>query len=188
MQTNDTVKLPAFFDEYPEIKLKMVESLQGVSEEQKRKTYEDFQKFVNGDMTWAELRGISKRLQKELARFAYLQLKLKNYKKAELMFKGLAMVDHTNWYFRGALGSVYQSQTLYHFAIQEYGIALELKPDEPSVLLNRAESYLFLKRFDEAKADLQAILAQDKDSQGIWGPKAELVIRRMKQLGMEATL
>jgi len=50
---------------------------------------------------------------REVARVAFLKFKQQDYPKAERLFTGLSVIDHTNWYYRAALGTIYQKQKLF---------------------------------------------------------------------------
>lgn len=176
---SENTALPAFFDNHPDIKAKVIEYLKTVSPEEKKKSVDEFYKFVSGEMTWAEIRKISRRMQKELARIAYFKFKMKDYAKAETMFKGLAIIDHTNWYYRAALGAIYQRQKKYEDAVDEYGTALDLKEDEASCFVNRAECFLMMREFDAAKRDLDAVSGLNIPPNSPWRLRSALLAQRL---------
>ncbi|MBF0105087.1 MAG: hypothetical protein HQM16_07135 [Deltaproteobacteria bacterium] len=173
------IHLPAFLDGHPEIKNKLVEYLKTVPLEEKQKNVEEYKKFISGELTWGEIRKITKRMQRELARVAYLKFKLKDYAKAELLFKGLAIVDHTNWYYRAALGAVYQKQKKYEEAVEEYDIAVELKEDEISCVVNRGECLMMLKDFEAAREDLKKIMTLKLPPNNPWLIRARALNQRL---------
>lgn len=173
------IALPEFFDNHPEVKKQMMDYLKTVPASEKKKNLIQFAQFVTGEITWAEVSHISKRMQKEMARVAYLKFKRKEYDKAETMFKGLAVIDHTNWYYRAALGAVYQKQKKYTEAISEYSIALELKSDEVSCLVNRGECYLHLQDAASAEEDFDAVLELDLPEDNAWVIRTTILKQRM---------
>lgn len=183
--TDDTIRLPAFFDKHPEVKEKLVAYLKTIPPEEKKKNVEEFNKFISGELTWGEIRKISKRMQRELARVAYLKFKMKEYLKAETLFKGLAIVDHTNWYYRAALGAVYQKQKKYQEAIDEYGVALDLKADELSCVVNRGECYMMVKDFTAAQKDFNRIIGMRLPTNNPWIIRARALSQRMQVLQRE---
>lgn len=180
MPNAEDIKIPAIFDQYPEVKSKIVAYLRDVPQEQKQKTYEDFFRFIDGELTWAEMNGISPKAQKVLARVAYMHFKRREYETAETMFRGLAMLDHSNWYFRAALGAVYQRQKRYEDAVQEYSAALDLKPGEPSALVNRGECLMMMRDFDGAESDLQKINRLGLDPGNKFFLRAQILKQRVK--------
>ena len=184
-QEQDQVKLPAFFDEHPTVKAKLEEYLKTVPPEQKKANVEQFKKFIAGEITWGEIRGITRRMQKELARVAYLKFQLKDFNKAESIFKGLAIVDHTNWYYRAALGAVYQKQGKYDDAIDEYDVAIQIKENEWSCQVNRGECLMMTKDFDGARKDFEALLHKNLPSNNPWLIRARALIRRLDLISRE---
>ncbi|OVE81955.1 hypothetical protein BVY03_01510 [bacterium K02(2017)] len=179
-QQNSPVQLPAFFDDHPELKEKLEAYLKTVPAEEIKENVEIFKKYINGEITWGEIRKISKRMQKELARVAFMKFKMQDYDKAETLFKGLAIIDHTNWYYRSALGAIYFKLRKYEDAINEYDIAIELKEDELSCWVNRGECQLFLKDFEEAIKDFEKVMAMDLAPTNAWYLRAKALMQRTK--------
>src|SRR3989339_645062 len=173
------VKLPTFFDKHPDVKARMVAYLKEIPREQKQKSLQDFYKFINGDLTWGEIRKISKRMQKELARIAFLNFKMQRFEKAETLFKGLAVIDHTNWYYRSALGAVYQKKKLFEKAIDEYSTALELRESEVTSLVNRGECFLQLRDFDSALGDFNSVVHLNLPDNNPWHIRARVLRQRV---------
>lgn len=160
------------FDENPELKKKLIEHLQKLPEEEKKRDVHLVQKFLEGEITWAEVKNIPKKLLKEIAKIAYLKFKQQDFKKAEILFKGLALLDHLNWYYRAALGAVFQKRGLFEQAIEEYDVALRLKPQEVTSLLNRGQCFVRLKDFDAALQDFNAILKSPLEENSPWRKRA----------------
>lgn len=181
------IKLPAFFDANPQLKARMVEYLKTISPDEKQKNLEQYFKFISGDITWAEIRGITKRMQREVARVGFMKFKMQDYAKAETIFKGLAIIDHTNWYYRAALGAVYQKLKRYDDAIAEYAIGLELKEGEISCLVNRGECHFMLQDLAAAKTDLQAAMALKLPVNNPWLIRAKLLSKRVEMMNEETT-
>lgn len=181
-ENTDQVPLPAFYDKHPEVKAKLVEYLKTIPREEKQKRIEDFKKYLNGEMTWGEIHKITKRMQREIARVAYLKFQMKDYTGADSLFKGLAILDHTNWYYRAALGAIYQKQKMYEDAVLEYQAALALKEDEVSSLVNRGECYVWLGRLDEARVDCNAALQIPNLVNNPWQMRAKILLKRIELL------
>lgn len=179
-QKKEDARLPAFFDRYPETRDKILEYLKTIPHDQKKKHLEDFKKYLNGEMTWGEIRGITKRMQKELARVAYLKFKTGDFAGAETLFKGLAIADHTNWYYRAALGAIFQKQKKYHDACIEYTAALELKETEPSCLVNRGECLMMQGQHDQARADLDLVTQSGLAANSPWMMRAKVMLKRLE--------
>jgi len=178
-------KLPEFFDKHPEIKAKIVDYLKEIPKEHREKSLEEFHKYINGEMTWGEIRKISRRLQKEVARVAYLKFKMRDYTKAESLFMGLAVIDHTNWYYRAALGAVYQKQKRFDQAVEEYTKALSLKEDEVTTLVNRGECLAITKDFDGALADFDRVASLPLPDNNPWVARSKVLRKRVMMMKNE---
>lgn len=179
--------LPKFFEKDPELKAKVEAYLAGVPQAEKERTLHTFLKFMNGEVTWAEIKGISNSLLKELAKIAYLKLRRGDYHKAEVMFKGLAVIDHNNWYYRAALGAVYHKQKLYDEAIEEYTIALELNDQEITSWANRGECHYVLKNYEDALHDFEHALKLDSDGKNAWAKRARVLKQKLLNEGHGST-
>lgn len=175
--------LPAAISNNPSLKQKAESFLSEVSPEQKKKDYEKFQMFVRGEITWAEIKGFPKYMLKELSTIAYTHYKTGDYRLAESLFKGLAIIDHVNWYYRSALGAIYQKQKLYEQAIEEYDMALTLNTQELSSLTNRGECQMRLNNFSAALADFDAALALDPQAVNSWTKRAQRLKQRLNMEG-----
>lgn len=171
-----------FFDKHPEIKTQIVGYLKDIPKDEREKSLEQFYRYINGEMSWAEIRKISRRLQKEVARVAYLKFKMREYDSAETLFKGLAVIDHRNWYYRAAMAAIYQRQRKYEQAIEEYTTALQLKPDEVTALVNRGECRAILKDFVGATVDLDRVLSLPLPENNPWVVRTKVLKGRVALL------
>ena len=176
------VDLPECFDEHPALKKKLQDYLKTIPESEKQKTYRDYQRFVNGEVTWGEIRKISKRLQKEIARVAFMHFKFKRFQKAETLYKGLTIADHTNWFFRASLAAVYQQQKRYEEAIDEYAKAIFIKSDAALCLINKAECLMMIEEYDEALDDLETVLSLKLAGNNPWKMRADMLKNRVAVL------
>lgn len=179
MTESEKIKLPHFFDDHPDLKKSVEEYLLTISKEEKKENLENFYKFIAGEMTWAEVQKMPKFMLRELAKIAYLKFKTKDYEKAETLFKGLAVIDHTNWYYRAALGAVFQKQFLFEQAIDEYTVALELHDNEVTSLVNRGECYLMIKDFDSALQDFARVFRLKLAENNPWFKRTKLLSQRV---------
>jgi tetratricopeptide (TPR) repeat protein len=161
------------FEKYPDLKSEVEAYSQTVSEDEKKKSLEAMQKFLNGELTWAEIKNIPKSFLRQLAQIAYDEFKMGKFQRAEILFKGLAVLDHNNWYYRAALGAVYQKQGLAEQAIGEYDIALTLNPQEVTSLVNRGQCHLQLKDTDAALQDFATVRALSLKADNPWLKRAE---------------
>lgn len=167
--------LPPSFDQNPELKKKLEEHLQAIPEEQKQKQIEAVEKFLSGELTWAEIKHVPKAVLKQIARIAYDKYKIHDFQTAEILFKGLAIVDHKNWYYRAALGTLFQKQQQFDQAIEEYDLALEIEPGEITTLVNRGICHAKMKDFDAALEDFNAVSKLNMDMDHPWVKKARML-------------
>ena len=152
-------KLPSTFDQNPELKKRLEEFLDSLPEEKKQRNIELVTKFLAGELSWAEVKDIPQALLKTLSTVAYQKFKEGDLKMAEILFKGLAVLDHHNWYYRSGLGAVYQKMGLIDQALAEYTMALQIHEDEPTCLLNRGICLMKQKDYDSALEDFNQILS-----------------------------
>lgn len=171
-QDDRKLALPHFFDKNPELKKRVMEFLRQIPDAEKKNTFDAFRKFVSGDLTWAEVQHVPKRLLKELAKIGYLKFQMADYQGAEILFKGLAIIDHNNWYYRAALGAVYQKQGFYDSAIDEFTVALQIKEDEITSLVNRGECYMKIHDFDSALEDFTRATQAEVEENNPWKKRA----------------
>lgn len=177
------VSLAKLFEKHPDIKKRLDDYLASVSPEERAQDFERFEKFIEGELTWAEVAAIPKALLKEITQIAYLKFKMNDHAVAETLFKGLAIIDHTNWYYRSALGAIYQKQQLFEQAIDEYSVSLMFEENEPSTLVNRGECYYSLGRKEEAKKDLEKAASLDKDGVNRWAKRASALLAKIHKDG-----
>lgn len=174
-QDKESSLLPDSFDKNPELKQKLEEYLRSLPEETKREQIELVKKFLAGEMSWSEIKNVPKGLLKQIARVAYAKYKLGDLKTAELLFKCLAIIDHHNWYYRTALGTIFQKQGQMDQAIEEYNLVQEIQPDEVTSLVNRGICYAKMKDFDAALADFSRVAKLDLDMNHPWVKKARML-------------
>lgn len=172
--------LPKIFDADPALKAKIEAYLRTIPDEQKQADLEKVEKFVSGELTWAEIKGYPKSLLKGLAEVAYSRYRAGDFKTAESLFKGLSIIDHSNWYYRSALGAIYQKQKIYEQALEEYTVALSLNENEISTLTNRAECYLKLGDLRPALKDLKRVIALDPKGVNAWVKRAKVLLKHLE--------
>ncbi len=124
-------------------------------------TPDNIAKFIRGEMTWAQVQGISMEQTYSLAEMGYqLFLQGKN-SEAKKIFQGLIVLNPYDAYFHSVLGSILARSGEFDKAIQEYSIAINLEPKDPQVLVNRAELILKKGQFEDALADLKLAIGLD---------------------------
>lgn len=112
-------------------------------------------RFLAGEISWAEFDSYPPELLLEIARMGQSFVDLNRFKEAETIFKGLAILDHKNYFYRGMLGSLYQKQKAYVDAISEYSLAVELNPKDIASYTNRGECWQKLGMHADALADFE---------------------------------
>ncbi|HBF13669.1 MAG TPA: hypothetical protein DDW49_09865 [Deltaproteobacteria bacterium] len=145
--------------------------------------FKKFKRYLAGEMTWAEIKNISKEQLGHVAKIAYLKYKRGEYPVAESLFKGLSVMDHTNWYFRAALGAIYQKQNQFQEAIDEYTMALGLNEKEITSLTNRGECYMRLKNYPLALKDFDQAANLDPKGQNAWAKRARVLKKNIVDQG-----
>lgn len=180
MKKAKTIILPKVFDKRPDLKKKALAFLDKIPKEKIREDWINFKRFVKGEATWAEIKGYPKTFLKLLTKAAYAQYRSGNTGRAEILLKGLAVIDHKNWYYRALLGSIYQKRKQYDAAVEEYSTALYLNNREVSCTVNRGECYLKLKKLAEAKVDFQYALQLDPGFKTPWAKRSKVLMENMR--------
>jgi Flp pilus assembly protein TadD len=122
-------------------------------------TQENIAKFVRGEMTWAQVQGVSMEQAYAFAELGYNLFMQGRYEDARKIFDGLVVLNPYDGYFHSVLGSIFARQNKVEDAFREYSIAVNLEPRDPQVFVNRAELLLKKGKFEEALGDLkQAVL------------------------------
>lgn len=184
-ENNSSAQLPKMFDKNPELKKKLQDFLANVTEEEKQRSVKTIDRFMRGEITWAEVKNVPQNLLKFLATVAYQSFKSGDLKKAEILFKGLAILDHKNWYYRAGLGAVYQKQGLYEEAAEEFGFALKLNPEEVTSLVNRGQCHLRLGDREAALEDFERVKTLKIDRNNPWLKRAEMLSQAVTKARQE---
>lgn len=93
----------------------------------------------------------------------YLLMELGKWKEAQDVFAGVAaLLPHSDVPLM-ALGNLHFSQGKFQQALKCHKDALALVPGSALARAHVGEALLFLKRYDEGKAELDQVLAQDGD-------------------------
>ena len=105
-------------------------------------TAEKLKAFVRGEVTWAEVEGMTFEEAKAIAQVGCDLAAAGRYEEARILFEGLVEGNPKDAASRAALGTVYQKLGRLQDAITEYSAALERDPHNPVALVNRGELYL----------------------------------------------
>jgi Flp pilus assembly protein TadD len=98
--------------------------------------------FARGELTWAEVEGMTFEEAKAIAQVGCDLAAAGRYEEARVLFEGLVAGNPKDAASRAALGTVYQKLGRLQDAITEYSAALERDPRNPVALVNRGELYL----------------------------------------------
>src|SRR5688572_18525470 len=105
-------------------------------------TDDNMSKFVLGEITWAELTGLTMQDAYNFAEIAYNLFEQGKYDQAQTVVEGLVISNPYDGYFHSLLGSIYGRKGMHEEAQEEYSIAIELNPQDLASHVNRAEILL----------------------------------------------
>jgi tetratricopeptide (TPR) repeat protein len=135
-------------------------------------TAENFRKFVMGEITWAELTGLTMQEAYAFAEVAYNLFEQGKYDQAKTIVEGLVISNPYDGYFHGLLGAIYGRKGMHEEASEEYSIAIELDPTNISALVNRAEIFLQHGEIEMALKDLKSAVDLDPKGEKPFGVRA----------------
>ena len=133
---------------------------------------ENFEKFANGQITWAQLQGLSMEDAYSFAEIAYTMFEQGRYDDAKTIFEGLVISNPYDPYFHSMLGAIYARQNMNEEAAQEYTVAIELDPKNIISLVSRAEILLQSGDFEPAMNDLTTAIKLDPEGKDPAGLRA----------------
>ncbi len=145
--------------------------------------------LLEGDLKWADLMEWTPERLHETAKEGYRQYEAAKYAQAEVIFKGLTVLDPDNFYYHQMLAASFQQQQKYPEAIVEYSIAVDLNPEDITSFTNRGEVYFELKLWDLADVDFDRAVSLDPAGQDRWANRSRLLkkkvtaIRNVEQAG-----
>lgn len=135
-------------------------------------TKDNLIKFVVGEITWAELTGLTMQEAYSFAEVAYNLFEQGKYDQAQTIVEGLVISNPYDGYFHGLLGAIYGRKGMHEEAQEEYSIAIDLDPANLSAFVNRAEIYLQHGEIDKALLDLRKAIELDPKGEKPFGVRA----------------
>lgn len=135
-------------------------------------TQENLEKFVMGEITWAELEGMSMEEAYAIADLGYTLFEQGRYDDSQTVFEGLVIGNPYDAYFHTMLGAIYAKKNMHEEAAEEYSIAIELDPKNISALVNRGELLLQHGEFEYAMEDLKKAIDLDPKAENPSGIRA----------------
>lgn len=125
---------------------------------------EALKKYVEGEITLADLQGVDGESQTKLAEMGYRLLNTGKLADAKAIFEGLVALNPKEPYFLLAAGSVAQRQERWDDAEHWYSLALERDENNAVAHANRGEVRVMLERMEDAVADLVRALELDVEA------------------------
>ncbi len=135
-------------------------------------TQDNLVKFVVGEITWAELTGLTMQEAYSFAEIAYNLFEQGKYDQAQTIVEGLVISNPYDGYFHGLLGAIYGRKGMHEEAQEEYTIAIDLDPTNISAFVNRAEIFLQHGEIEKALKDLKKAIELDPKGEKPFGVRA----------------
>jgi tetratricopeptide (TPR) repeat protein len=135
-------------------------------------TQDNLLKFVVGEITWAELTGLTMQEAYSFAEIAYNLFEQGKYDQAQTIVEGLVISNPYDGYFHGLLGAIYGRKGMHEEAQEEYTIAIDLDPTNLSAYVNRAEIFLQHGDIEKALKDLKKAIDLDPKGEKPFGVRA----------------
>ncbi len=135
-------------------------------------TQDNLVKFVVGEITWAELTGLTMHEAYSFAEVAYNLFEQGKYDQAQTIVEGLVISNPYDGYFHGLLGAIYGRKGMHEEAQEEYSIAIDLDPTNLSAFVNRAEIHLQHGEIEKALKDLKKAIELDPKGEKPFGVRA----------------
>lgn len=144
----------------------------------------DLRAFARGEMTWAEVEGMTFEEARAIAEIGCDLAAAGRLEEARIIFEGLAAGNPKDTASRAALGTVYQKLGRIDEAIAEYTAALEGDPKNPVALGNRGE--LRLKAGDrQGFSDLARAVEADPNGETAAGRRAKSLVKAITMVAVE---
>ena len=140
-----------------------------------------FERYMNGQSSWAELMNLSPNTLLAMADFGYKQFQLGRYPDAERVFKVLTVLDWNNSYYHSMMGSILQREKRFGEAVAEYNEAIRLNPYDIISHTHRGEIYLQHGLLAEAKADLEKAVSLDQEKNNAWAERAKILLQQLSK-------
>ena len=140
--------------------------------------------FARGEVTWAEVEGMTFEQAKSIAQVGCELAAAGRYEEARILFEGLVEGNPKDAASRAALGTVYQKLGRLEDAVTEYSAALARDPANPVALVNRGE--LYLRRGNrQGFTDLAHAVEADPKGQTSAGRRAKALVRAIALAAVE---
>jgi Flp pilus assembly protein TadD len=155
--------------------------VQDPNPERIRHLAELFYRFASNKVSVADVAGLSRKRLRQLTEVGHTKLRYGRLDEATEIFKALARVDHKNYYYRSALGGVYQKLKKWVEAVANYTIAIRLNPHDTASLVNRGEIFLRHDKYKKAAEDFRNAILADKQGKNLWANRARSLVIALKR-------
>lgn len=157
---------------------------EGKTMEMNTESVQKLQAFARGEMTWAEVEGMTFDEAKAIAQVGCDLAGAGRLEEARVLFEGLVAGNPKDSAARAALGTVYQKLGRLEDAIQEYNAALERDPRNPVALVNRGE--LLLRKGDrQGFTDVSNAVEADPHGETSAGRRARALVKAIAVVAVE---
>ncbi|MDY7228418.1 tetratricopeptide repeat protein [Hyalangium rubrum] len=140
--------------------------------------------FARGEVTWAEVEGMTFEQAKAIAQVGCDLAAAGRYEEARVLFEGLVEGNPKDAASRAALGTVYQKLGRVQEAIAEYNAALERDPRNPVALANRGELYLRQGQ-QQGFTDIANAVEADPHGETVAGRRARALVKAITLVAVE---
>lgn len=159
---------------------KLEAELKKVDPEKVKKSKVKIKEFLEGDLGWADLLDWPPEKLHETAKEGYRVYESGQYRQAEIIFKGLTVLDPENFYYHQMLAASFQQQEKLPEAIFEYSVAVDLNPEDIVSRTNRGEIYFNMKLFELAEKDFDGAIALDPHEKDRWAKRSRILKKKVR--------
>jgi tetratricopeptide (TPR) repeat protein len=131
---------------------------------------------TKGDLKLVQRLGMNSRQEAALLQIGFRFYQQGRFADAKNIFEGLALLDETNAYVHGILGSLYQREGKDEAAISSYNAAILLFDNDVDSHVNRGELFLKLGKFQEAAEDFATAIHLDPPRKNRASNRARLLV------------
>lgn len=157
---------------------------EGKTMELQAETVQKLKAFARGEMTWAEVEGMTFEEAKAIAQVGCDLAAAGRLEEARILFEGLVEGNPKDSAARAALGTVYQKLGRLEDALKEYSAALERDPQNPVALVNRGE--LYLRKGDrQGFTDVSNAIEADPHGETSAGRRARALVKAITLVAVE---
>jgi tetratricopeptide (TPR) repeat protein len=142
----------------------------------------NFDAFVRGEASLAQLMGITRDQAYAFAEYAYTLYEQGRVREAKQIFEALVIQNPADPYMHFMLGVIYAKMDMPEEAVEAYGNSLERDPENIAAYTNRGEILLQHGEFDEALTDLQAAIKLDASGSNPFAMRARVLAQATAQV------